>query len=69
MTFTSAYSARFLHLEQGEPLRDDDHSDRWDWGDIRDALLETWPDCNMNNGATDCSLGPQQTQYSTLTCP
>ena len=69
MTFTSTYSARFLHLEQGEPLRDDDHSDGWDWGDIRDALLDTWPDCNMNNGATDCSLGPQQTQYSTLTCP
>jgi hypothetical protein len=69
MTFTSTYSARFLHLEQGEPLRDDDYSDGWDWGDIRDALLETWPDCNMNNGATDCSLGPQQTQYSTLTCP
>jgi hypothetical protein len=69
MTFTSTYSARFLHLEQGEPLRDDDESDGWDWGDIRDALLDTWPDCNMNNGATDCSLGPQQTQYSTLTCP
>jgi hypothetical protein len=69
LTFTSTYSARFLHLEQGEPLRDDDDSDGWDWGDIRDALLDTWPDCNMNNGATDCSLGPQQTQYSTLTCP
>jgi hypothetical protein len=69
MTSTSTYSARFLHLEQGEPLRDDDHSDGWYWGDIRDALLDTWPDCNMNNGATDCSLGPQQTQYSTLTCP
>ena len=69
MAFTSAYSARFLHLEQGEPLRDDDQSDGWDWGDIRDALLDTWPDCDMNNGATDCSLGPRQTQYSTLTCP
>jgi hypothetical protein len=69
MTFTSTYSARFLHLEQGEPLRDDDHSDEWDWGDIRDALRDTWPDCNMNNGATDCSLGPQQIRYSTLTCP
>jgi hypothetical protein len=69
LTFTSTYSARFLHLEQGEPLRDDDDSDGWDWGDIRDALLDTWPDCNMNNGATDCSLGPPQTQYSTLPCP
>jgi hypothetical protein len=69
VTFTSTYSARFLHLEQGEPLRDDDQSDGWDWGDIRDALRDTWPDCNMNNGATDCTLGPQQTQYSTLTCP
>jgi hypothetical protein len=68
-TFTSEYSARFLHLEQGEPLRDDDDSDGWDWGDIRDALLDTWPDCNMNNGATDCRLGPRQTQYPTLICP
>mgnify|MGYP003288253456 CR=1 FL=1 len=69
LTFTSTYSARFLHLEQGEPLRDDDDSDGWGWSDIRDALLETWPDCNMNNGATDCGLGSPQTQYSTLTCP
>jgi hypothetical protein len=69
LTFTSTYSARFLHLEQGEALRNDDLGDGWDWSDIRDALLGTWPDCNMNNGATDCSLGPQQTQYSTLTCP
>ena len=69
LTFTSTYSARFLHLEQGEPLRDDDSSDGWDWGDLRDALLNTWPDCNMNNGAIDCSLGSQQTQYPTMTCP
>jgi hypothetical protein len=69
LTFTSAYSARFLHLEQGQSLRDDDPSDGWDWGDIRDALLQTWPDCNMNNGATDCSLGPRQTPYETRTCP
>jgi hypothetical protein len=68
MTFTSTYSARFLHLEQGEPLRDDDSSDGWDWGDIRDALRDTWPDCNMNNGAIDCSLGSQQARDSTLTC-
>lgn len=69
LTFTSTDSARFLHLEQGEPLRDADDSDGWDWSDIREALLKTWPDCTMNNGATDCSLGPQQTPYSTLTCP
>jgi hypothetical protein len=69
LTFTSTYSARFLHLEQGAPLRDEDPSDGWDWADIRDALLETWPDCNMNNGATDCSLGPRQTPYATRTCP
>jgi hypothetical protein len=68
-TFTSTYSARFLHLEQGEPLRDDDASDGWDWGDIRDALRDTWPDCTMNDGATDCSLGSQQTQYPAVTCP
>jgi hypothetical protein len=62
-------SGRFLHVEQAGALRDDDNSDGWYWGDIRDALLDTWPDCNMNNGAIDCTLGPQQTQYSTLTCP
>jgi hypothetical protein len=69
LTSTGTYSARFLHLEQGATLRDDDDSDGWYWGDIRDALLETWPDCNMNNGATDCSLGPRQTRYKTQTCP
>jgi hypothetical protein len=69
LAFTRTYSARFLHLEQGEPLRDDDDSDGWDWGDIRDALLETWPDCNMNSGTTDCSLGSRQTPYATLKCP
>jgi hypothetical protein len=68
-TFTSSYSGRFLHIEQAATLRDDDNSDGWYWGDIRDALLDTWPACNMNNGATDCTLGSSQTQYSTLTCP
>jgi hypothetical protein len=65
----STDSGRFLHVEQAGALRDDDGNDGWYWGDIRDALLAVWPDCNMNNGATDCTLGPQQTQYSTLTCP
>jgi hypothetical protein len=65
----SADSGRFLHVEQAGTLRDDDASDGWYWGDIRDALLDVWPDCNMNNGATDCTLGPQQTVYSGLTCP
>jgi 3D (Asp-Asp-Asp) domain-containing protein len=64
----SVDSGRFLHVEQAGTLRDDDGSDGWYWGDIRDALLATWPDCNMNNGDTDCTLGPQQTQYSTLSC-
>jgi len=62
-------SGRFLHVEQAGALRDDDGSDGWYWGDIRDALLDVWPDCNMNNGATDCTLGAQQTVYSPLTCP
>jgi hypothetical protein len=65
----SVDGGRFLHVEQAGALRDDDGSDGWYWGDIRDALLATWPDCNMNNGATDCTLGPQQTLYSTLSCP
>ena len=67
-TSASVDSGRFLDVEQAGALRDDDSSDGWYWGDIRDALLNVWPDCNMNNGATDCTLGPQQTQYSTLSC-
>ena len=61
-------SGRFLHIEQALTLRDDDDSDGWFWGDVRDALLATWPDCNLNNGATDCTLGPRQTQDEGLTC-
>lgn len=64
----SVSSGRFLHVEQAPTLRDNDNSDGWYWGDIRDALLATWPACNMNNGATDCTLGQQQTQYSTWSC-
>lgn len=67
--FTGEYGGRFIHVEQALTLRDNDDSDGWYWGDIRDALLLTWGDCNMNNGLTDCTLGPQQTQYSTLGCP
>jgi hypothetical protein len=67
--FTGAYGGRFVHVEQAQTLRDNDDGDGWYWGDIRDALILTWGDCNMNNGATDCTLGPQQTQYSTLVCP
>jgi hypothetical protein len=64
----STSNGRFLHVEQAPTLRDDSNGDGWYWGDIGDALLDTWPDCNMNNGATDCTLGPAQTQYSTLSC-
>jgi hypothetical protein len=66
--FTSTSSGRFLHVEQEETLRDDNPRDGWDWRDIRDALLGTWPACNMNNGTTDCTLGPQQTPYPTRSC-
>jgi 3D (Asp-Asp-Asp) domain-containing protein len=59
---------RFIAVEQAPTLRDNDDSDGWYWGDVRDALLDTWPECNMNNGATDCTLGPQQTQYTTWSC-
>jgi hypothetical protein len=55
----SADSGRFLHVEQAGALRDDDSSDGWYWGNLRDALLATWLGCNMNNGATDCTLGPR----------
>lgn len=69
MTSAWSYSGRFLALEQAPSLRDEDDVDGWYWGDVRDALRDTWPDCNMNNGATDCTLGAVQTQYSDLACP
>lgn len=65
---SSADGTRFIAVEQTLTLRDDDDSDGWYWGDVRDALIATWPECNMNNGATDCTLGPQQTQYAGLSC-
>jgi hypothetical protein len=54
-------SGRFLHVAQAPTLRDDDNNDGWYWGDVRDALLATWPACNMNNGlylATCASAEP-----------
>ena len=66
--FTSAASGRFLHIEQGPSLRDDDESDGMSWKDISDALKLTWSNVYMNNGATDDTLGSRQTQYGGLTC-
>jgi hypothetical protein len=62
-------SGRFLHVEQHLTLRDDDDADGYFWGDVRDALRDTWPQCDMNNGAVDCTLGPVQRRYGTLSCP
>lgn len=64
-----ANTNRFLHVEQAIELRDNDPSDGYWYGDVRDALRDTWPTCNMNNGPTDCTLGGSQTNYSTLSCP
>jgi hypothetical protein len=66
---TSSLSNRFLHIEQAPTLRDMDESDGYSSDDVRNALRDTWPACNMNNGSTDCSLGAAQTAYSTLSCP
>jgi hypothetical protein len=68
-TGTSTMSGRFLHIEQHLSLRDDDEGDGFSWGDVRDALKDTWPACDMNNGAADCSLGPRQTRFDGLSCP
>jgi len=67
-TSTSFASDRFLHIEQHPSLRDNDNGDGYFWGDIRDALRDLWPTCDMNNGATDCTLGGAQSQYSKLDC-
>jgi hypothetical protein len=68
-TGTMTTNGRFLHVEQHPSLRDDDDADGYFWGDVRDALRDTWPACDMNNGAIDCTLGPVQTQHGGLTCP
>lgn len=68
--FTGAASGRFLHIEEVPSLRDDDESgDGMSWRDVSDALKLTWSNSYMNNGATDGTLGPRQTQYETLSCP
>jgi hypothetical protein len=64
---TTSLSNRFLHVEQATTLRDNDPSDGYWWGDVRDALRDTWPACNMNSGG--CALGAAQTAYTTLSCP
>ena len=61
-------NGRFLHIEQRGTLRDNDDSDGYFWGDVRDALIDTFPDCNMGSSATDCSLGAAQSQPSNCTC-
>ncbi len=66
--YTPNTTNRFLSVEQAASLRDDDESDGYSWMDVRDALKVTWPQCDMNNGATDCTVGPRQTQYTDLTC-
>ena len=69
-TFTGISSKRFLHIEEVPSLRDDDESgDGMSWRDVSEALKLTWRDSYMNNGATDDTLGPRQTQYETLSCP
>jgi len=67
--FTGNGGRRFLHIEQAMTLRDDDESgDGMSWRDVSIALKLTWPDSYMNNGSTDDTLGPRQTQYSSLIC-
>ena len=66
---TTTSSGRFLHVEQHRTLRDDDDRDGYFWGDVRDAIRDTWPQCEMNNGARDCTLGPVQRRPGRLSCP
>lgn len=61
-------SGRFLHIEQGAMLRDDDPSDGWWWGQVRDALRDTWPACDLDGGGTVCNLGSIQTDYAGCAC-
>lgn len=61
-------NGRFLHIEQRGTLRDNDSSDGYHWGDVRDALIDTFPDCDLGASDTDCDLGPAQIQPSGCTC-
>lgn len=67
-TGTTTSSGRFVHVEQILALRGSTPTAGWYWGEVRDALRDTWPACNLSNGATDCSLGPAQTPYPNCAC-
>jgi hypothetical protein len=66
--YSRAASGRFLHLEQDRDLRRDDPSTGWWWGQVRDALRDTWPACTLANGARDCTLGPRQADHAGCAC-
>jgi 3D (Asp-Asp-Asp) domain-containing protein len=67
--FTTNGGNRFLHIEQAPTLRDDvEGTEGMSWRDVSYALKNTWPNSFMNNGATDDTLGPRQTQYGPLSC-
>lgn len=66
-TGTTHHSGRFLHIEQGLTLRDDDESDGWSRGDIGNALVDTWPECSAGADGT-CQLGPAQAWTPACTC-
>lgn len=61
-------NGRFLHIEQRATLRDADDSDGYFWGDVRDALIDTFPECQLGASDTDCELGPKQDEPSDCTC-
>jgi 3D (Asp-Asp-Asp) domain-containing protein len=68
--FTTNGAGRFLHIEQALTLRDDvEGTEGMSWRDVSYALKNTWPNSFMNNGATDDTLGPAQTEYGQWTCP
>jgi hypothetical protein len=65
---TSMSSGRFVHLEQSSELRDDDERDGWSWGDVRDAIADVWPDCDLGEALDDCALGPAQAEHPACVC-
>lgn len=62
---TATASGRFLHIEQELAFREADLTSRW----VEAAVRDVWGACNMTSDPSDCALGPQQTNPTTLSCP
>ncbi|HVE87517.1 MAG TPA: hypothetical protein VND93_31885 [Myxococcales bacterium] len=59
---TTSSSGRFLHVEQQRTLGTNL------WQAVSGAVAATWPECDLNNGSADCTLGAPQVQSPDSPC-